>query len=177
MQQIRNVLMLLTISILLGSWTLPAKTAQGILNDKTLMLANATAITRSTAQGNTHYFTMTLPRQAGKRFATLSFSFNEQHQEKRIPAIQFDLAKTQAFVGTPKASRGTIVINRTWIDETGTVWVEFNSAIAAKTVLTVALKTQKLPPNAVYQYGIAAYPATARPVAVFVGDGTLTTGR
>jgi len=128
---------------------------------------------RPTASNSTYFFTMTLPEHPGQRFAKLSFDFTEQNQAKGIDPIQFDLAKTKAFLGTPDVKGRAIGVSSAWIDETGSLWVEFKPTLLPQTTFTVALTTQPSTTKTIYEFGVAAYPATQRPVALFVGDGTL----
>lgn len=125
------------------------------------------AITRT---ANTYYFTMTLPEHSAA-FAKLSLT--EQHQEEQAAPTQFELPLTEAFSGTPSAMGRPIAIAAS-VDETGTVWVEFDRAIPARTTLTVAFKGRSTLTGGSYHYGVAAYPNVATPVAVFVGDDRLT---
>jgi hypothetical protein len=61
----------------------------------------------------------------------------------------------------------------TWIDEVGVIWVGFEPALEPGTVFTVALEVGQNPPSGEWEYGLAAYPDTANPIPVFVGDGTV----
>lgn len=175
MRQISYTLALITSSVLLNVWTVAATPGNDAKHlNQVPQLAQVSVVSdRPQTSNDTHYFTITMPERAGKRFTKLSLSFTEQNQEKAVAPIRFDLASTKAFVGSPQASGRAIGIKDAWIDETGIFWVEFNAPVPPKTVLTLALKTLKSSPAATYDYGIAAYPETKFP-AVFVGDGTLT---
>ncbi len=127
--------------------------------------------TISTASDRTYSFTMTLPEHPDNRFARLSFT--ELNQDNIAP-LQFDLSQTQAFIGTSTGG-SAVRINDVWIDETGTFWIEFNPTLSPKTTLTVTFKAQAST-SKIYNYSVAAYPNTQRPVAVFVGNGSLTVG-
>lgn len=177
MRQIRQVLLLVANSVLLSAWTMTAAPSKGLTPfDRPPLLASVMVTSDRPQVGSTHYFTMTMPDRAGKRFTKLSFSFTEQNRDKTVAPIRFDLASTKAFTGSPNAGRRAIGIKDTWVDETGVLWVEFNTSVPPKTQLMLALKTLKSSPVAAYDYGIAAYPETKFP-AVFVGDGTLTIRR
>ena len=180
MRQMPYVLMLVVSNVLLSAWTaiaIPNHLNKGAaLFDRSPLLASVTVNSDRTQAGDsTHYFTMIMPARAGNRFTKLSFSFTEQNQDKTVAPLRFDLASTKAFTGAAKANGRAIGIKDAWIDETGTLWVEFKAPVAPKTQLTLALKTLKASPAATYGYGIAAYPDKFS--AVFVGDGSLTVRR
>lgn len=136
-----------------------------MVSDRALSLQNA-------ATTNSYPVTMTLPDHPGKQFAKLSFSFNPPGQSHEVALIDFDLQQTQAFVGTPGAFKQAIAIKTAWIDETGTLWVEFAAAIVPKTTLTILFKPRQASPGLSYEYAIAAYPEAQYAVPVFVGDGS-----
>lgn len=175
MRQIRYALALMTASVLLNTWTVAAIPGSKVNRFEQVPQLASVSVTSDRPQSgdSTHFFTMTMPERAGKRFTRLSFSFTEQNQAKTVAPIRFNLASTRAFNGIPGAEGRAIGIKDTWIDETGIVWVEFNTPVPPKTKLTLALKTLQASPANTYEYGIAAYPDT-RFSAVFVGDGLLT---
>jgi Protein of unknown function (DUF2808) len=111
-------------------------------------------------------FTITLPARTGQRFARLSLS--ELNPDLGGAPMPFDLSTTQVFLGT--AATGAPLPHQAWIDETGTVWIELAQALPPQTQLTVALHVRTAIASATRIYGVAAYPAIGRPVAVFVGD-------
>lgn len=111
-------------------------------------------------------FTITLPASTGQRFARLSLS--ELNPDLGGAPMPFDVSATQVFLGT--AATGSSLPNQAWIDETGTLWIELEQALPPKTQLTVALHTRTAIAPSTRLYGVAAYPAIGRPVAVFVGD-------
>lgn len=143
------------------------------LGNASVLASVATTNERSTIADGTHYFTMTLPKATTNQFAKISFSFTGNNRQQTVAPIHFDLSSTKAFIGVPGKTARAVELDGAWVDETGTLWVGFKQPISSKTTITVALKT-KASPKAVYEYGIAAYPATEKPVPVFVGDGTLT---
>lgn len=126
------------------------------------------------ASTNSQPLTFTLPNHPGKRFGKLSFSFNQPGQKSKVALIDFNLPQTQAFVGKPGIFKQAIAIQDTWIDETGTLWVEFKSAVLPKTTLTIVFKLRNVTAGSAYEYGVAAYPNTKYAVPVFVGDGSLS---
>jgi len=187
MQRIRYTLTLVVISlftVLFSSWvntTNPVNRTPGLENASTFAnIAVAGEPTprstdiRPTASDKTYFFTMTLPTHPGQRFAKVSFDFTEQSQSKGINPIRFDLANTKAFLGTPDAQGRAIAVESAWVDETGSLWVEFKPTLLPQTTFTLALTTQSSTPKTAYEFGVAAYPATQRPVALFVGDGIVT---
>ncbi|MBE9180065.1 DUF2808 domain-containing protein [Oculatella sp. LEGE 06141] len=175
--KISAILTIATTSLLLSSWTIAAdrnNSSQSVASSQTLASSTVTS-DRSPTNNNTYYLTMTLPTRAATGFAQLSFT--ERSQDPGAVSIPFDLASTEAFLGTPGANGQAVAIESTWIDETGTFWIEFDPSIAPGTVLTVAFNAKPTPSGSTHEYGIAAYPATARPVAVYVGNGTLNIRR
>ena len=157
---------------LFNAWTVAAAPGSTVKRAHSPQLASVSVTSDRPQADSTHFFTMTLPTQAGQRFTKLSFSFTEQNQAKTVAPLRFDLASTKAFMGAT-AEGGAIAIKDTWIDETGVLWVEFNAPVPPKTQLTLALQTLQTSPAASYDFGIAAYPET-KDAAVFVGDGSLT---
>ena len=179
MSQIQDILTLAIASLLLGTST---ATAQYNTNDDSSSMPNVTTMSgqemsaslnpnRATASEESYSFTMTLP-QTGSHFAKLSFSFTKPDRDHTIVPIPLNLKSTRAFVGTSTMGK-EIGVKDAWIDETGTVWVELDSLVAAKTTLTVVFKPQKLLPAGQYIYGIAAYPDTKPGIPVFVDSGTV----
>jgi hypothetical protein len=173
------MLIVLTVSVLLGSWVLAIKPGNTLVSFNGLISSNTPTVgsvtitsDRSTTGDSTHYVTMTMPNHTQVQFSKISLT--EQYRDQQAGPIPFDLTQTEAFAGTPEAM-GSAIKTETWVDETGTIWVEFNPAIAAGSTLTVAFKAKSTSENNNYEYGIAAYPAVENPVAVFVGNGTLTT--
>ncbi len=177
MLKINRVLTFAIASILLHPSAValePNTTSANVSNN--LKLANVWVTSqRSPATGNIYYFTMFLPERTGKRFTRLSFSFTEQSRDKAVAVIPFDLSSARALVGKPGAFGREIRLKGAWIDETGTLWVEFGQPIPSNTTLTVALRVQQTNSKESYEYGVAAYPDSEKPVPIFVGNGILTT--
>lgn len=181
MSQIQEVVTLVLVSILLGASTTTANADDHISGNNSALTPNVTVASeanlvsltqdRATASADTYPFTMTLPEQSDNRFAKLSFSFTKPDRDRTIVPISLNLGATAAFIGNSDAGE-SIAVKDTWIDETGTVWVEFNSPLATKTTLTVVFKTQKPLAVGQYAYSIAAYPKLSAPI--FIDDGTLT---
>ncbi len=179
MSQIQEVVTLVLVSILLGASTTTTAIADDYssVDDSALTPVTRTSRAnrvslkqnRATVDDDTYLFTMTLPERSSKRFAKLSFSFT--NPDRAIVPINLNLGATAAFIGTSNAGEA-IAVKDTWIDETGTVWVEFDSPLPTKTTLTVVFKTQKPLAVGQYVYSIAAYPKLSAPI--FVDDGTLT---
>lgn len=173
MRQISYALTLITMNVLFNAWTVAAAPGSNVKHTHSSQLASVSVTSDRPQADSTHFFTMTLPAQAGQRFTQLSFSFTEQNQAKTVAPLRFNLASTKAFTGAANAGGRAIAIKDTWIDETGVLWVEFNAPVPPKTQLTLALQTLQTSPAATYGFGIAAYPET-KDAAVFVGDGSLT---
>ncbi len=174
MQFLRFMLVSLVTALLLNSWALSTGSIVPYLNNgKSTTLAKVIVTNKGLDdRDRAYYFTMTLPEQYGNRFAKISLT--EKNLTKGKALLQFDLPATQAFWGTPTAQGRPISIADTWVDETGTMWLEFNPAILPKSTFTLVFKPQAFSPKGIHEYGIAAYPDTQYPIPVFVGNGTLT---
>lgn len=190
MSQIRDVIALVIVSALLGTSTAAANTKQAVLANKVTAtnvtrgsnplrvnrnrtVAAAPKQDRAIVSEDTYSFAMTLPKRSNSSFSRLSFSFTKSDQYNEVAPISLNSMATIAFVGNSNAPGATIAVESSWIDETGTVWVEFNSAVPPNTPLTVVFKTQKPLSAGLYQYSIAAYPTAKSSGAVFVGNGML----
>lgn len=179
MPPIHYVLTSVILSVLLNAWMTSATSNKSIpvshrspialAATSTQPISDAAKQNRSGAIAKVYSFTMTLPDHTAKGFAKLSFS-----EQTAAAPVWFNLKQTQAFVGTPNAPRQAIDVADAWVDETGTIWVEFNPSLPPKTTLTVTFKPQKQPSARTYNYGIAAYPQAVRSVPVYVGNQTLT---
>jgi hypothetical protein len=128
-------------------------------------------------RGTTHFFSMVLPQRARGPIAKLSFSFTKPNRDRDVAVLPFVLSQTQGFLGTPMASGQPVPIKDAWVDEIGTLWVEFTRPLPPNTRLTIGLQTSTLPSNTVVDYGIAAYPVARSSAAVLVGTGTLSLKR
>jgi Protein of unknown function (DUF2808) len=170
MSQIQEVLALVIVSTLLGASTTTAKSDNSILSNANVVSSKQDV---ATVDEDTYSFTMTLPERTSNRFAKLSFSLTKPDQYNEVAPIYLNLMATTAFAGKSNAMGEGIGVKRAWIDETGTVWVEFTRSLDPDTTLTVVFKTQKPLSEGLYQYSIAAYPDTKKSVAVFVGNGML----
>ena len=184
MRQIQNILTLAIVGTLLGTSTTAGQSITPSHNSA-LMLDVTTASAyemnvgslkqnRATVSEDAYSFTMTLPKQAGSRFAKLSFSFTKPDRDQTVVPLHLRLRSTTAFAGTSTLG-DAIAIKETWIDETGTVWVELDLPVAAKTTLTIVFKTRKPLSPGQYMYSIAAYPNKKPNVPIFVDSGTLKT--
>ena len=178
MPKIHRVLMLTALSLVLSTGTAIAQSTTVDMLSSPIAAKGITAGASTdkflTAAENPVYFPLTLPGRTNTRFAKVSFSFTDASLYSGVAPIQFDLEQLQVFAGTPDQMGSAIAVQSSWIDETGTVWIQFDQALAAKTNLTITLKTKTLPPTATYGYSVAAYSQTQPPSAVFVEDGTLT---
>jgi len=140
--------------------------------DKTSVASNqlieASSAARSDRLPTQHSFTMVLPQRAGETFSMLSLSLQSK-QSGAIP-VPFDVRTAKVAV---EQGRETAV-NRTWIDETGTLWIEFKPALPPQTKLTLSLATHSLATKTSYEYGIAAYSNSEYPAAILVDSGVVT---
>ncbi|MGV0027191.1 DUF2808 domain-containing protein [Phormidesmis priestleyi] len=177
MSQIREVITWLMVSTILGIST-AANAEQNMaanngLAQRDFTVAAASKQDRAIVSEDTYSIAMTLPNRANNSFSRLSFSFTKPDQENEVAPVYLNSMATTAFVGNSSEPGAAIAVESSWIDETGTVWVEFNSAVPANTPLTVVFKTRKPLSVGLYQYSIAAYPTAKSSGAVFVGNGIL----
>ncbi|BAU10384.1 hypothetical protein LEP3755_08680 [Leptolyngbya sp. NIES-3755] len=121
-----------------------------------------------TVSRTAYSFTMTLPRRSRSRFSKLSFSLINLDRDSVVP-LPLNLQSTIAQSG-----KSAIRLKGTFIDETGTLWVEFNSPVPQNTPLTVIFKTREPLFAGRYRYSIAAYPEANNGSSQFVEDGTFT---
>lgn len=121
----------------------------------------------ATVNGTAYSFTMTLPPGSRSRFTRLSFSLTNLDRDS-IVALPFNFRSTIAQSG-----KSAIAVKETFVDETGTLWVEFDSPVPENTTLTVIFKARERLLAGRYGYSIAAYPIGASPQ--FVDDGTFIT--
>jgi Protein of unknown function (DUF2808) len=179
MRTIQSALALTTI-VLLGTGTAIAQSDYGVSAEQPAAVTNSTGnptaskIVNINVKGDTAYFTLIMPGRSGQQFNKVSLT--EQTLYPGMNAVQFNLSEPAVFLGTSEAM-GPAIGSNAWIDETGTLWVEWNSPVAANTPLTVALKLRRQPFAGSYEYATAVYPDTKPAVAVFAGNGTLTVGR
>lgn len=165
MQLVNSIVVLVTLNALVSPSAIAMKPVSQFINSDV-----APAIAAVPSNGN-YSLNMRLPEDGNATFRMLSFS--QQNQDQSVDPIQFDLSQTKAFMGSA-ANAAQVQIKETWMDETGTIWIEFDSALPPKTPLTVVFKVKQFPSAKAYQYGIAAYPATERAGAIFVGNSVLT---
>lgn len=177
MRRMSLILLLTLFAILLNDW-LPTRVDSAVPEVHTVVLAqnqvkDRSALSQPTdrpAQNRTYSLTVLLPEHREHRFSQLSLTALE---EPGTPSILFNLDKTRAYYGEPGKRGANVAVQRTWIDETGTLWVEFNPAIAPNTSITLIFDATDLTPGTPHQYGIAAYPDVPNGVAVWVGDEAL----
>lgn len=175
MRKISYVMAVAIASIFMSLWTAAVQPNNAQVLAEARLATDRSAGNKSvrlSATDRTYFFSMQLPNRARRGFTQLSFT--ELSQTQAANFIQFDLSQTKAFAGTPDAMGRPIGIASTWVDETGTIWLEFDAPVPSNTVLTVAFQANKAPSAQAYEYGIAAYPEAKRPIgAVFVGNGKL----
>ncbi len=177
MRRMSLILLLTLFAILLNDW-LPSRVDSAVPEVHTVVLAQNQGAGDSSmsqpaarpTQNRSYSLTVLLPEHREHRFSQLSLTAME---EPGTPSILFNLDKTRAFYGEPGKRGADVTVQRTWIDETGTLWVEFNPAIAPNTSITLIFDATDLTPGTPHQYGIAAYPDTPNAVAVWVGNKAL----
>jgi hypothetical protein len=174
MQRIRFVFLAIVTSVLVSGWAIAIEPTTLSQDTGDLPVPATVNPDRPTTGDNSYSLTVTLPEHTGNQFARLSFSFTNPDRGNEVAVIPFNFPGTQAFAGSPDARGEAIALSGTWIDETGTLWIEFNPAVPPKTTLTVVLTTPGSLPSPSVAYSIAAYPNANPAIPVFVGDGTLT---
>lgn len=141
----------------------------------TASISNSQKVTKqsfATVNGQSYSFTMTLPQQSESSFAKLSFSLTNVDRGNTVVPLPLNLQNTIAQVGAANAPKKAIAVKSAFLDETGTLWVEFNSPLPAKTPLTVTFKARQPLLAGRYAYSIAAYPEAIFAKPIFVSDGT-----
>ncbi|MGG6264916.1 DUF2808 domain-containing protein [Leptolyngbya sp. AN03gr2] len=132
------------------------------------LLPKAAEESSAIVNGTAYSFKMTLPKRSRSRFTKLSFSLMNLDRNSVVP-LPLNLQNTIAQSG-----KSAIVLKGTFIDETGTLWVEFNSPLPENTPLTVIFKAREPLLAGRYSYSIAAYPEANSGSPQFVDDGTFT---
>lgn len=122
--------------------------------------------------GQSYSFAMVLPRRSESSFSKLSFSLTNLDRGNTVVPLPLNLQNTLAQVGAVNAPKKAVTVKHAFIDETGTLWVEFNSPLPPKTPLTVVFKARKPLISGRYAYSIAAYPDGIFSRPTFVSDGT-----
>lgn len=117
-------------------------------------------------------FALVLPDRAGEAFSMLSLSL--QTQDAQAIPVPLDVKTAQIAVISASGQPQAIALKQTWIDETGTLWLEFKPALPPKTRLSLSLNAHKLPAKATYNYGIAAYANSEYPAPLLVKSGAIT---
>ncbi|MDX2232318.1 MAG: DUF2808 domain-containing protein [Leptolyngbyaceae cyanobacterium bins.349] len=169
MPRISVVLILSVIAILSSSWAVAEKKDDPI--GRSPSPASVTP-TRDRATSRAYRFSMVLPTRAGEQFSMVSLSL--QSAKSGAMPIPFDVKTARAAIETANGQPHAIAIRQTWIDETGTLWLEFKPALAPQTRLTVSLNAHQQAANTIYEYGIAAYADSDYPAAILVDSGMVT---
>ncbi len=162
------------LGLALGVWVLPLNFGNliswyqhsghaALLSDRTLAVEIQAT--------HTYPLTITLPEYPGRRFATLSFSFNQREKPGQVALLPLALSQTQLLLNAA-SDRQVVQPKSLWLDETGTLWLEFTTPLPPKTPITILFKSDRSLSGSGYEYAIAAYPDNPYPVGVFVGQGT-----
>lgn len=170
MRQISVVLTLSILAVVLSPWAVAKKSVDPVATDQTLVVASPTSGDRASNQQ--HTFTLVLPARVGEKFSMLSLTL-QSREPGGIP-IPFDVKTAQVSIEEAKGQAKAIAVHQTWVDETGTLWIEFKPSLPAKTPLKLSLAARKLANQTAYDYGIAAYADSDYPAAVFVESGVVT---
>ncbi len=176
MQRINRIFGLITIGLGLafGVWVLPLAFGKAISWHRHLghaSLPGDRALAVEIRAMHLYPLTLTLPEHPGKRFSILSFSFNQRGKPGQVALPPLALSQTQLLINAT-ANRQAVQPKRLWLDETGTLWLEFVTPLPPKTPITILFKSDRSLSGSGYEYAIAAYPDTPYPVGVFVDQGT-----
>ena len=135
-------------------------------------LVDATTNRNTTARaGGTYYFTLDVPDNAGEPLGQVAIAQYQGNSSRQ--RVEFEADETMAFQGT-RGDRGeTVRVSvASFNDETRTLNVTFEPAIAPGTTVTVAARPERNPRiEGVYLFGVTAYPQGAEPYGQFLGYG------
>ncbi len=120
--------------------------------------------------GAEYYFTVDMPEKAGVPLGALRIE-----QTRGVDrTFQFQVGKTRAFLGEPRAEGPAVPVQVTYDDRLRRFDVRFEKPVAPGEQVTVVLVPDYNPVYAdTYLFGVTAYPAGPNPVGQFVGFGTL----
>ena len=169
MRQFSIVTILAVLSILLSPWATAMKSNSSTVS-QSIAAKDALSSNHSRTQ-RVSSFTMVLPQRTGAKFSMLSLSL-QTPQSGALP-VPFDI-KTARLFKEVNQERQAIAIHQTWIDETGTLWIEFKPSLPPQTKLVLSLAAHPPAAKTVYEYGIAAYVDSDYPSAVLVDTGMIT---
>lgn len=171
MKQMITIVTLSILAIALSPWAAAHKVSESV-SDQPLVAASLSLNRDRSAANKPHVFAMVLPARTGAKFSMLSISLQAK-DPKAIP-VPFNVRTAQAAVIQANGQQRAIAIQQTWIDETGTLWVEFKPSLPPKTRLTLSFNANQLPAKMVYEYGIAAYSDNEYASATLVDSGLVT---
>jgi Protein of unknown function (DUF2808) len=135
------------------------------------LLNAATTFNSVRAWGAKYYFTIAIPLDAGEPLGKITFQ-----QRQGGDTIDFDVEETFAFEGTRSEKGEDLAIAAASLDEeTNTISVSFDPAIAPGTTLTVRLRPKRNPDfGGVYLFGVTAFPVGEKPEGLYLGVGRLS---
>lgn len=171
MKQLNLALILSTFVAAVSLWAVIEKSTDLMATSETLIPVSLSSNHDRPASRRPYAFTMVLPERTGEKFSLLSLSLDSS--ERGATPIPFEAKSAQAFVEA-NGQKQKLTIQQSWIDETGTLWIEFKPSLMPKTQLTLSLVARELSVKAVYKYGIAAYADSDYPMAILVDSGVIT---
>ncbi|AFZ45567.1 peptidase C14 caspase catalytic subunit p20 [Halothece sp. PCC 7418] len=118
------------------------------------------------ARGAKHYFTFSLPANAGQGLQAVQIK-----QHRSTESIRYQLEDTIAFTGENRNSGQKLAIQETSLDEeTQTVTITFTEPLMPGTTFTVGLIPKKNPNSSgVYLFGLTAIPEGDKPITLNLG--------
>jgi hypothetical protein len=121
--------------------------------------------------GGTYYFTLDVPENAGEPLGQVAIAQYQGNSSRQ--RVEFEADETTAFQGTRSdRGEGIRVSAANFDDETRTLSVIFEPAIAPGTTVTVAARPERNPRSeGVYLFGVTAYPEGVDPYGQFLGYG------
>lgn len=171
MKQFNLVLTLSTFVAVTSLWAINEKSTNLIAISQTLISNSPASVNDRSGARQSYAFRMVLPERTGEKFSLVSLSL--EPNERGANPIPFEVKTAQAFVEA-NGQKQKIPIQESWIDETGTLWIEFKPSLMPKTQLTLSLVAHESSARTVYKYGIAAYADSDYPMAILVDTGVIT---
>jgi hypothetical protein len=128
---------------------------QTIFTHSPRLIRSAASITASDAPA-TYAFTVAVPANAGEPLKAVTIM-----QETNVEQIQFDVSKSEAFMGDEVNGGSSVALASTGGESSDdkSVTVVFDRPVAPGSTVTVALKAMRNPTEGgTYQFGVMAYP-------------------
>lgn len=137
------------------------------------LLDNATTTENSILVSSaTHYFTLSVPEDAGEPLGQVVISQKDGDTAARL--IRYNAGETRAFTGIPGDRGEALPVQTTFDREAQTVTITFDQPVVPGTRVTIGLEANRNPRlGGVYLFGVTAYPAGVSAYGQFLGYGRL----